>query len=188
MKSAELLELSKLTNRELKNILRDNQIKNYSKLNKKNLVKKVNQFINKQSGGNSNRRNNKKYTLKELVGGSPKEGDGGLPKEGDGRLPKEGDGDGRLEDKNSKALSASQLSAPLPPQLSAPLPPQLSSRINNKEAIVSAQNLARTNAARTNNNNPVAIASAQNIAVNNRVAIAPQKGNNKNDCPACTIQ
>ena len=36
-----LSELTELTNRELKNILRENQIKNYSKLNKKDLVKKI---------------------------------------------------------------------------------------------------------------------------------------------------
>jgi len=74
MKSTELLELSKMTNRELKNILRDNQIKNYSKLNKKDLVKKVNKLINNQSGRkNGGNAKNKKYTLKELVGGFPSE-------------------------------------------------------------------------------------------------------------------
>lgn len=60
------MELSELTNRELKNILRENQVKNYSKLNKKELVKKVNQLIKEQNGGKSDK---KKYTLKELVGG-----------------------------------------------------------------------------------------------------------------------
>ena len=39
------MELSELTNKELKNILRQNQVKNYSKLNKKNLLKKVNELI-----------------------------------------------------------------------------------------------------------------------------------------------
>ena len=65
-----LSELTELTNRELKNILRENQIKNYSKLNKKDLVKKVNKLLNSQNGG---KRNNKKYTLKKLIGGAPGE-------------------------------------------------------------------------------------------------------------------
>ena len=47
------MELSELTNRELKNILRENQVKNYSNLNKKQLVKKVNQLIREQNGGKS---------------------------------------------------------------------------------------------------------------------------------------
>ena len=66
-----LSELTELTNRELKNILRENQIKNYSKLNKKDLVKKVNQLIKAQNGEKSGKRKNinKKYTLKELIGG-----------------------------------------------------------------------------------------------------------------------
>ena len=66
-----LLELTELTNRELKNILRENQIKNYSKLNKKNLVKKVNKLLNSQNGGKSWNKKNKKNTLKELMGGDP---------------------------------------------------------------------------------------------------------------------
>jgi hypothetical protein len=60
------MELSELTNRELKNILRQNNIKNYSKLNKKELVKKVNKLIKVKNGGNQN----KKYTFKNLVGGT----------------------------------------------------------------------------------------------------------------------
>ena len=57
--------LSELTNKELKNILRQNNIKNYSKLNKKDLTKKVNQLIKLQNnagkkingGYNSNTKN-----------------------------------------------------------------------------------------------------------------------------------
>jgi len=56
-------ELLKLTNRELKNILRENSIKNYSKLNKKDLVNKVNKILNIQQKGG------KKYKLKNLNGG-----------------------------------------------------------------------------------------------------------------------
>jgi len=78
------MELSELTNKELKSILRENQVKNYSKLNKKDLVKKVNQLIKLQNGGNSGKRNNrkngkKKYTLKQLIsGGQPPEGTSGV--------------------------------------------------------------------------------------------------------------
>jgi hypothetical protein len=64
--------LSELTNKELKSILRENDVRNYSKLNKKNLVKKVNQLIKAQNGGGkkSGKGKNKKYTLKELIGGN----------------------------------------------------------------------------------------------------------------------
>jgi hypothetical protein len=66
------MELSELTNKELKNILRQNNVKNYSKLNKKDLVKKVNQLIKEQNGGKREKRNNgkKKYKLKDLIGGT----------------------------------------------------------------------------------------------------------------------
>jgi len=63
------MELSELTNKELKYILRQNNVKNYSKLNKKDLVKKVNQLIKAQNGGN----NKKKNKLNELIGGAPSE-------------------------------------------------------------------------------------------------------------------
>ena len=56
--------LSELTNKELKGILRENDARNYSKLNKKGLLKKVNQLIKEQNGGKSK----KKYRLR---GGSP---------------------------------------------------------------------------------------------------------------------
>jgi hypothetical protein len=63
--------LSELTNKELKSILRENDVRNYSKLNKKDLVKKVNQLIKAQNGGKSGKGKNgkKKYRLR---GGSPK--------------------------------------------------------------------------------------------------------------------
>ena len=66
--------LSELSNRELKNILRENQVKNYSNLNKKELLKKVNQLTREQNGGKSGKGKNgkkKKYTLKDLIGGDP---------------------------------------------------------------------------------------------------------------------
>ena len=49
MKSSELYEF---TNKELRDILKKNQVKNYSKMNKKDLIKKVNQLTNSQNGGN----------------------------------------------------------------------------------------------------------------------------------------
>jgi len=76
--------LSELTNKELKNILRQNNIKNYSKLNKKDLTKKVNQLIKSQNnagkklngGDNSNTKNtsvpiNKKNTPPSTIIPSP---------------------------------------------------------------------------------------------------------------------
>ena len=79
------MEFSELTNIELKSILRENQVKNYSKLNKKDLLKKLNQLIKAQNGGNSGKRNNrkngkKKYKLKQLIGGGPPE-EPGTPEE-----------------------------------------------------------------------------------------------------------
>ena len=65
--------LSELTNKELKGILRENDVRNYSKMNKKGLLKKVNQLIKEQNGGNSGKGKNgkkKKYTLKDFIGGS----------------------------------------------------------------------------------------------------------------------
>ena len=64
------MELSKLSNKELKGILRENQVKNYSKLNKKELVKKVNQLTREQNGGKSGKGKNR---LKDLIGGEPDE-------------------------------------------------------------------------------------------------------------------
>ena len=65
------MEFSELTNKELKGILRENQVKNYSNLNKKELIKKVNQLTREQNGGKSGKGKNgkKKYRLR---GGSPK--------------------------------------------------------------------------------------------------------------------
>ena len=65
--------LSELTNKELKSILRENDVRNYSKLNKKGLLKKVNQLIKAQNGGGkkSGKGGNKKYTMRELIGGKP---------------------------------------------------------------------------------------------------------------------
>jgi hypothetical protein len=65
--------LSELTNKELKSILRENDVRNYSKLNKKGLLKKVNQLIKAQNGGGkkSGKGGNKKYTLRDLIGGKP---------------------------------------------------------------------------------------------------------------------
>jgi hypothetical protein len=51
MKSSELYEF---TNKELRDILKKNQVKNYSKMNKKDLIKKVNQLTNSQNGGGKN--------------------------------------------------------------------------------------------------------------------------------------
>jgi hypothetical protein len=65
--------LSELTNKELKGILRENDVRNYSKLNKKGLLKKVNQLIKEQNGGKNGKGKNgkkKKYTLKDFIGGA----------------------------------------------------------------------------------------------------------------------
>ena len=66
--------LSELTNKELKGILRENDVRNYSKMNKKGLLKKVKQLIKAQNGGKDGKGKNgkkKKYTLKDFIGGAP---------------------------------------------------------------------------------------------------------------------
>jgi hypothetical protein len=73
--------LSELTNKELKGILRENHVRNYSKLNKKGLLKKVNQLIKAQNGGGkkNGKGKNKKYTLKDLIGGTKPTDKNGKP-------------------------------------------------------------------------------------------------------------
>jgi hypothetical protein len=71
--------ISELTNKELKNILRENNIKNYSKLTKKDLVKKVNQLIKAQNGGGKKSGKNKKYTMRDLIGGAENNANGLKP-------------------------------------------------------------------------------------------------------------
>jgi len=113
-----LSELTELTNRELKNILRENQIKNYSKLNKKDLVKKVNKLLNSQNGG---KRNNKKYTLKKLIGGAP----------------------GEISTVNPALLPNVKTSTSLPPSLS--LDPPVGVQGNNTTALNGPSALIITN-------------------------------------------
>jgi hypothetical protein len=74
--------LSELTNKELKGILRENNVRNYSKLNKKGLLKKVNQLIKEQNGGKDGKGKNgkkKKYTLKDFIGGGETPADPAVP-------------------------------------------------------------------------------------------------------------
>ena len=66
------MELSELTNKELKGILRENDVRNYSKLNKKDLVKKVNKLLNSQIGGKIKY---KKNNLKKMIGGEENDDD-----------------------------------------------------------------------------------------------------------------
>jgi len=49
-----LKELSILTNKELKDILKKKKIKNYSKMNKRDLIEKINQITISQNGGEGN--------------------------------------------------------------------------------------------------------------------------------------
>ena len=118
------MEFSELTNKELKCILRENQVKNYSNLSKKELVKKVNNLIKVQNGGKSGKGKNgkkKKYTLKDLIGAGPP----GMP-----------------TNENSKNLPNFKIT-PSPP----PPPPPLKNQatLNAKAATGSSQNSAPSN-------------------------------------------
>jgi hypothetical protein len=125
----ELFELSELSNRELKNILRKNQVKNYSKLNKKELVKKVNLLIKQQNGGGKNSKKNKKYTLRDLIGGKGKKmrvGTNGQPILGDNGQP-------IFNEENDGSINSTQINSQ---------PPAQGAKIGNKQ-----NNITRGNAA-----------------------------------------
>ena len=138
------MEFSELTNKELKGILRENQVKNYSNLNKKELVKKVKQLTREQNGGKSGKGKNgkkKKYTLKDLIGGDP---------------PKMPTG---VNQKNLPNISN------IPPPPPPPLPPPKNQALSNSTvATGSSQNSVQQNVQ----------AASQNSATSNPiVATAP---------------
>jgi hypothetical protein len=164
------MRLSELSNRELKGILRENQVKNYSNLNKKELVKKVNQLTREQNGGKSGKGKNgkkKKYTLKDLIGGSPP----GIPTiENPVNLP------------NIKNTTYPSPPPPPPPPFKNQAPSNIqpataslqnSARSNIQPVIGSSQNSAPSNI-------QPATASLQNSAPSNsKVATAPHFNNNQ---------
>jgi hypothetical protein len=175
------MEFSELTNIELKSILRENQVKNYSKLNKKDLVKKLNQLIKAQNGGNSGKRNNrkngkKKYKLKQLIGGGPP-GEPGTPADStpNGVQP-------AVVQRNNNIESSSSASA------TATAPPQ-----NLKKGNQILQNDEYMELNRKNNaaKNAAQIEEEQSQTSNNLVTSenGNQAANTKNDekCKACTI-
>ena len=125
------MEFSELTNKELKGILRENQVKNYSNLNKKELVKKVKQLTREQNGGKSGKGKNgkkKKYTLKDLFGGDPPEMPTGVNK------------------KNLPNFLNIPLTPPHPPPPRSPIPPPKNQALSNSTvATGSSQNSAPLN-------------------------------------------
>ena len=152
------MKLSELTNRELKNILRVNKIKYYSKLNKKDLVKKVNELIFNQNGGKkSGKRKNKKYTLIELIGGDP------------------------VDLANNTAVAARNNTAV------AAINNSVVTTENNADRKKAAENNAVVAAAISENNEEV-IAGNEKIKSNNENVSGNLKVNNKNDCGSCTVQ
>jgi len=155
------MELSELTNRELKNILRQNQVKNYSKLNKKELVKKVNQLIKAQNGGKSGE---KKYTLKDLIGGDPAE------------LTKSLLSNKNREEKNKDATIYTRESR-------GNQPPSLV-KYKNKSNTANSQNNPIQSITANSQNNPI-----QSITANSQNnPIQTNQANSQNSCGACTIQ
>jgi hypothetical protein len=190
------MELSELTNTELKSILRENQVKNYSKLNKKDLVKKLNQLIKEQNSGKRNNRKNgkKKYKLKQLIGGGPP-GEPGTPAE-----------PGAPRGPLGEPGAPGELGAPRGPlgEPGAPAEGQTGKEGNNLSKDPYIQGYERNQAARRNrtpleprlaknaiNQNAAQIEGEQSQTSNNLVTSenGNQAANTKNDeqCKACTI-
>jgi hypothetical protein len=175
------MELSKLSNKELKNILRENQVKNYSKLNKKELVKKVNQLIKAQNGGKSGK---KKYKLKELIGGKD-------PEELEQPL---------LSKENRKGINNPNSNSGKSRGYQPPFPTNIPITNNEKKRAASLQQqqpsanllnqsennkLGQQTAQLINNNNPRTIQN-QGTLVSSQSIQNPDNPQNK--CDPCTIQ
>jgi hypothetical protein len=179
------MELSELTNKELKNILRQNDVKNYSKLNKKDLVKKVNQLIRAQNGGKSLKEEKRKIYIKELIGGQINQSVQ-LPKP---LPPPPPPPPPRITNKTPTASA---------PPLTASAPPLN----NNKTPTTSAPPLTASAPPLNNNKTPTASAPPLTASApplnNNKTppASAPPLNNNENEkkksvnekCGPCSIQ
>ena len=182
------MEFSELTNTELKSILRENQVKNYSKLNKKDLVKKLNQLIKAQNGGNSGKRNNrkngkKKYKLKQLIGGGPPE-EPGTPEEikSNGVQPAEG---------QTTAPNSAAKSQNIKEGTNLSKDPYIQGYEKNEAARRNKKTLEPRLAQNAINQNAAQIEGEQPQTSNNLVTSENglQVANTKNDeqCKACTI-
>jgi len=165
------MELSELTNRELKNILRENQVKNYSKLNKKELVKKVNQLTREQNGGKSGKR---KYKLKELIGGQP-EKESLLSNENRKRINNQNSNSG----KNRGYIPPSIVNSGKQNPKNQVSPPNSSIQPNTNQNQVSPANLSIQP---NTNQNQVSPANTLNQSEIN------SQGQNESKCNSCSIQ
>jgi hypothetical protein len=151
-----------LSNKELKNILRENQVKNYSKLNKKELVKKVNQLIREQNGGKSGKR---KYKLKELIGGED-------PEELEQPLSNEN----RKNNLNSNSGKSRGY-----------IPPSQVVNSGNKNKVNLSNPLIKSNTSKVSTDNTL----TQPITNQNQVTppyTLNQSKNNESKCNSCSIQ
>jgi hypothetical protein len=153
-----------LSNRELKNILRENQVKNYSKLNKKELVKKVNQLTREQNGGKSGK---KKYKLKELIGGKD-------PEELEQPLSNEN----RIIKNNPNSNSGKSRGN---------IPPSQAENSENKNKVSLANHLIESNTSQVSTDNTLTqpITSQKQVSTPNTLS---QSKNNENKCNSCSIQ
>jgi hypothetical protein len=126
------MELSELTNKELKNILRQNNVKNYSKLNKKDLVKKVNQLIKEQNG------DKKKYKLNELIGGDHLKGNKNLSQS---LLTNQNITARKINEKNKSTIYSRESRGYEPPKINpngTMVPPPISSSNPSEQSISSS--------------------------------------------------
>ena len=172
------MEFSELTNKELKGILRENKVKNYSNLNKKELVKKVNQLIKAQNGGKNGKEKNgkkKKNTFKDLIGGEPA---------------------GISEGVNLKNLPNIQNTvSPPPPEMSMDVNPKILPNIQNTPPPPPLRNSAILNVQKASKNSVTAPPYSQyeiNILKNKEEKrqlnkVIKLSVENQEKCKACTI-
>jgi hypothetical protein len=189
------MEFSELTNKELKGILRENQVKNYSNLNKKELVKKVNNLIKVQNGGKSGKGKNgkkKKYKLKDLIGAGPPAPPSPSPSPAIPAAP-------NYNISNSSTINYSLLNSNIPRSNSAtaPLknsetsnvqavtaPLKNSATLNARAATATAPAFSKNEIKRLENNEE-----ARQLKEATRLSLENQVNNNKgkNECGACSI-
>jgi len=178
--------LSELTNRELKNILRENQVKNYSKFNKKDLVKKVNQLIKEQNGGK------KKYKLNELIGGTLQQGNPNLTQS---LLTNKNRTARKINETNKSTIYSRESRGYEPPKINpngTMVPPPISSSIPSEQPISSSVPSAPP--LTPNEANQLRIKeeqrqlnAAKNLSLQNQGGIQKNNLGNNEQCKGCTI-
>jgi hypothetical protein len=180
------MELSELTNKELKNILRQNNVKNYSKLNKKDLVKKVNQLIKEQNG------DKKKYKLNELIGGDHLKGNKNLSQS---LLTNQNITARKINEKNKSTIYSRESRGYEPPKINpngTMVPPPISSSNPSEQSISSSIPSAplltpyEANQLRIQEEQRQ-LNAAKNMSLQNQGVIQKNNLGNNEQCKGCTI-